>query len=107
MSNHSEEVASQPTLSNYTLSLIGALLSLLLFVFIVFIAYLPNRAAPVNQELIEARATRLAEIKAAQQELADNYQWVNKPEGIVRIPIERAMELTVQRLQAASKESDG
>ncbi len=107
MSNSHEKTPTQPTLSNYTLSLIGAVLSLLLFVFIVFIAYLPNRPAPVDQELVQTRATRLAELNAAQAELADSYKWVNKPEGVVRIPIERAMELTVQRLQSTSEESDG
>ena len=29
--------------------------------------------------------------------LLDNYSWVDKPGGAVRIPIERAMELTAQR----------
>jgi hypothetical protein len=35
--------------------------------------------------------------KNSQQDTLDTYGWVNREQGIVRIPIERAMQLTVQR----------
>ncbi len=35
--------------------------------------------------------------KAQQDELLHSYGWVNKSEGIARIPIERAIEITAQQ----------
>lgn len=84
--------------SNYLLSIIGAIGSLLLFALIIFIAYLPNRPGPVNARQVEQRLTNLAEVEAKQTDLASNYTWVNEKEGRVRIPVERAMQLAAARL---------
>ncbi len=68
----------------------------LIFVLIVFIAYLPNKAAPipVGSKTPEERATILREMRA--KEVAGNsYGWVDQTKGIVRVPIERAMQLTI------------
>ena len=39
----------------------------------------------------------LAALQAAQNERLTSYGWVDKPNGVVRIPIERAMALMVER----------
>jgi hypothetical protein len=41
--------------------------------------------------------TDLAEMRAAEEQMLHTYGWANKERQIVRIPIERAMELLVQR----------
>src|ERR1700752_2511147 len=41
--------------------------------------------------------TDLAQMRAAEQNTLHSYGWVDKQKGVVRIPIERAMELTAQR----------
>ena len=49
----------------------------------------PNRTTPVSD---------LADMRAAEDEVLQNYAWVDKQQGIVRLPIERAKQLTAQRL---------
>lgn len=39
----------------------------------------------------------LRDLRAEEARTLDNYQWVDKSAGVVRIPIEEAMKLTVQR----------
>ena len=51
----------------------------------------PNRNTPV---------TDLEDMRRAEDEVLNNYGWVDKQKGVVRIPIERAKELAVQRLNA-------
>ena len=45
------------------------------------------------------RKRNLAELSAQNKELLENYGWVDKTRGIVRLPIGRAMELTVREWQ--------
>jgi hypothetical protein len=61
--------------------------------------YVPQAAAvqPVEGVLTPAeRATLLAETRAKDQAAATTYGWVDQPKGIVRLPVDRAMELTVR-----------
>lgn len=44
----------------------------------------------------EGRAKALAEIRQREQAQGTTYGWVDQPKGIVRVPIDRAMELTVR-----------
>ncbi|MEO0795745.1 MAG: hypothetical protein AAFX93_11305 [Verrucomicrobiota bacterium] len=91
--------------SNSTLSLVGALGSLLLFALIVYIAYyIPkSRQEATNSEIVAEREATLAEVIAQQNDLATTYGVVNAEEGVVHIPLERAMELIVPRLNNADK----
>lgn len=49
----------------------------------------------------------LVAMRAAEKEKLENYDWVIREAGIVRIPIKRAMELTVERGLAARPEASG
>jgi len=49
----------------------------------------------VEQQLFES-ATRGERDRAARKERLRSYGWVDRKAGVVRIPIERAMELTAQ-----------
>jgi hypothetical protein len=69
-----------------------------LFLFIIFIAYLPNRPEPVNAQLIQQRTDQLATIQAEQKDLTTGYSWINQEEGVVRIPVEQAKRIVVNRL---------
>ena len=44
----------------------------------------------------EGRAQMLAELRQKEQAAATTYGWVDQQKGVVRLPIERAMELTVR-----------
>jgi len=46
------------------------------------------------------RWDRLQKLKTTQQEEITTYGWVDKDKGIARIPVDKAMELTIAKLQA-------
>lgn len=62
---------------------------------------------PPGYARAEERAAALENVKTNGAAVLSTYDWRNKDQGIVRIPIERAKELTVQEWQnpaAARKE---
>jgi hypothetical protein len=77
-------------------------------------------AEPIGADRAAERRQALEELRAAEAEALNEYGWVDQDKGIVRLKIERAMELTVrewqepeqvkallkQRLEEASKPAD-
>ena len=51
----------------------------------------------------EGRGGKLAEIRAKEHSASTSYGWVDQGKGVVRLPIDRAMELTVQELSSPAK----
>jgi hypothetical protein len=47
--------------------------------------------------------SEMAEMRAGEDKILHSYGWIDQQKGIVRIPIERAMELTAQRGLPARK----
>ena len=88
----------QMTRTQFYLSVAGTILAILMFGFIILIAYLPTRPEPVDQDLIDQRLAIL-EVNSKQHALANSYGWVDQTNGVVRIPIERAMVLTERDLR--------
>jgi hypothetical protein len=43
----------------------------------------------------EPTSAELRELRAAEQDKLNRYRWVNQKDGVVRVPIERAIELTL------------
>ncbi|MGA2693226.1 MAG: hypothetical protein ABSF76_12750 [Opitutaceae bacterium] len=88
---------------------VGAILVLLsLFGLLTVRVYTHHRpAAPQNEEpqnlskdlawkaTPELRRNALDKLRASQAYQAENYGWVDEKAGVVRLPIERAMELVV------------
>lgn len=63
--------------------------------------YVPHAAdvQPVEGVLTPAeRKTLLTEARAKEQAAATTYGWVDQPKGVVRLPIDRAIELTARDL---------
>ncbi len=48
----------------------------------------------------EGRKARLTEVRAAAQATASGYGWVDKQAGVVLLPVERAMQLTIDEINA-------
>ncbi|HTB80572.1 MAG TPA: hypothetical protein VK717_06765 [Opitutaceae bacterium] len=83
-----------------------------LFLFIIYLAYLPQREKTAEADLsqvsaderwqysAEGRASHLADLRAREQTEQTTYGWVDQKAGVVRLPIDRAMQLTLQDLQA-------
>lgn len=69
------------------------------------IVYIPYRPLPVDQAIVKDRLERLSKLRAHEKEVTTAYGWVNPEAGIVHIPVQRAMELTVNKIQAQQKSS--
>jgi hypothetical protein len=61
--------------------------------------YRYTHPAPITQNRIAERKKALAEIRSAEAESLNHYGWVDQAKGIVRLPIDRAMELMLQEYQ--------
>ena len=55
--------------------------------------------APLTEDRAALRRKNLAELRALNAEALANYAWVDQAKGIVRLPIEHAMKLTVAEWQ--------
>jgi len=88
--------------TGFFLTAIAVVGGFLIFVLILVIAYLPNKAAPLPEgtKTPEERAAILRELRAKEVAGATTYGWLDQPKGVVRIPIERAMQLTIEELKA-------
>jgi len=75
---------------------------LVIFVLILVVAYLPQAPAPLAEgaKTPEQRKTILVEHKAKETKAATSYGWIDQQKGIVQLPIDRAVELTIQELNA-------
>jgi hypothetical protein len=51
----------------------------------------------------EGRQAHLDEMRAKEQAVASSYAWIDKDKGIVQLPVDRAVEITLQELKAAQK----
>ena len=81
--------------SNTFLTFLGCLGALLVFVLIIFIAYLPNRPERVDAQVYATRQAKADESRAAGIQKLTNYELIDAEAGIVRIPIEDAISLTI------------
>lgn len=93
---------NESTQSNRLLTFIGALGAILIFALIILIAYLPNRPDPVNAEVAATRKAKAVEAIAQGKAKLAAFEVVNAEAGLVRIPIELAMEQTLQAYQRAA-----
>jgi hypothetical protein len=74
-----------------------------LFAAVVYYAYLPSQTGAFTGDGIhtaEVRQKNLAELRAKQAKQAANYAWVDQKHGVVQLPLDVAMELTVQKYAA-------
>ncbi len=97
-----EDTLAHPEQPRFLLS--AWLWAVVLFVFFGAIVAIVFGTMPRGSTYEEDRAkTRTEKLKAAREEwdkAANNYSWVDKNKGVARIPIQRAMELTLAELQA-------
>ena len=85
---------SRTTVAVYLIGIIG---SFLILAGLVRLMYHYTKPAPVDQERAKFRSKNLAEYRAATADALGNYGWVDQGKGIVRLPIDQAIELTLQQ----------
>jgi hypothetical protein len=60
----------------------------------------------VSHKVLAHANSELRELRAEEEAKLTRYQWVNKQKGVVRIPLPRAMELTLADYRAKSARND-
>jgi hypothetical protein len=83
----------------YLLGFIGLFL---LFVGILSVTYINRQVEPVESLLSRNRKNQVNKINQDAKKKMDAYQVVDRDKGLYRIPVTRAMELTLQAYQNAS-----
>lgn len=83
--------ASSP---NKLFTFLGSIGAILIFVLILYVAYLPNRPEPIDAAANAARQAQADETRAAGQAKITDYAVA--ADGSVQIPIEEAMQLILK-----------
>lgn len=101
MSDHNYRIeATPPSNTKYVWTGVAFGGLILAIGLIVAVLYFPNRIGDPTEDIIVERKANLAEVQAKQQELISEYAWVDKANGVVRIPVEQAMKLVVEELES-------
>lgn len=97
---------ANPSFLNQFVSVAAILGCFAVFGLLLYLTYLPNRPEgfPVGSVPPVERAARLRDLRSDESYMANRYSWVDQDKGIVRLPIERGMELTLKELSGMSSE---
>jgi hypothetical protein len=98
-------LAPEPSDRRILLSALAWVGVIFMFVFIVLIAYVPNRSVAIDARDVEARQQIRLRVETEQEKRASTYEWINQAEGQVRLPIGRARELIVEELRSSPSAS--
>ena len=80
-------------------AVIGFIIACLIFVGLVVIVKLSVSVPAIDADRDAVRAKALVEIRAAEEKSLATAGWVDQSRGIVRLPVETAMQITVQAWQ--------
>ncbi len=83
------------------LATVGAVGAILLFVLVTgtIDLYDSAKTAELQSRSLGQANVPLMDLKFAQMKRIETYRWVDQKHGVVAIPVERAMELMIQRRQ--------
>ena len=95
----SDAVPSKPS---FGLTFVAAIGGFLIFAVILLVVYLPKQPAPLGDGIKtpEQRKTALAELRANEAKVSTGYAWVDQSKGVVQLPLDRAIELTLRDIEA-------
>ena len=86
--------------SNHVSSAVtGFIIASLIFIALVVVVEFSVHVPAIDADHAAARAKALAEIRVAEEKSLDNPGWIDQSRGIVRLPIETAMQEMVQAWQ--------
>ncbi|MFU8848680.1 MAG: hypothetical protein ACNA77_08180 [Opitutales bacterium] len=86
----SDQTSSKSILPTF----LGSLGAILIFALIIFLAYLPNRPAPIDQTVIQERQAKADQARA--EGLAKTTKYAVGGDGTIQIPVDAAMNLVVK-----------
>lgn len=88
-----------PSHPNVAVRAVAVVVSFFLMSGVIWLMYHYTQPGPVEEARWTERAKNLAELNAKNKEELENLGWVSQDRGVVRLPIARAMELTVKEWQ--------
>ena len=82
---------------NGVIAFITLLTCIILVVFVIFVRELFNSwsDAELQSKVLGVQSEQLKELRQTEKSKLTKYQWVSQKDGVVRIPADRAVELTV------------
>ena len=91
-----------PSKSGLWVTVAAAIGGFAIFALIVFIAYLPKKPDPLpdGARTPEQRKSALADLRAKEKAALSTYGWVDQNAGIVRIPVDEAVKITIKEINA-------
>lgn len=98
---------NQASQSNFLLTFLGGLGAILIFVLILFIAYLPNRPEPVDADVAAERQAKADEARTAGIQKLNALEVIDAEAGVARIPIQDAMQRTVSAYRNGGSRQNG
>ena len=96
-------MSDSPSKSAPLVTILTVLAGFALFAVVVYYAYLPSQTGAYTADGIhtaEQRHKNLTELRAKQAKQAASYAWVDQKNGVVQLPLDVAMEFTVQKYAA-------
>ena len=93
-------MTDSPSKSAPLVTILTVMAGFALFLVVIHYVYVPRQTGVYTDDGMHTaaqRAENLAKLRAAQSKQAGAYAWVDQKAGIVQLPIDRAMELTVQK----------
>ena len=101
MSDHAHATGAPPEErdpKSGTTLIVGAVGVILLAVVVILLQVLFHRTAEAERwrKVVSQQPQELRRVQAEQLERINGYRWVDEPNGVVAIPVDRAMELVIQ-----------
>jgi len=94
---------SSPARPASLFSILAIIVCLSVFLLLVYLVYIPEQTGVFVGDGVrtaEERKTNLTELRIGEAKKATSYAWIDQSAGQVQLPIDRAMELTVQRYRS-------
>jgi hypothetical protein len=88
-----------PNVNRASGAALGFVVASLIFVVLVVVVKFSVHVPAIDAEASAARAKALAEIRGSENQSLNTAGWVDQSRGIVRLPIDTAMQETVQAWQ--------
>ena len=88
----------KPTMT-FVVGLVGTIMVLVLVVFAI-VLFQSVKGYEDTHKVIAARPQELLDLQSRQLERINEYRWVDREKGIVAIPIDRAMQLYVEKVES-------
>src|SRR3990172_9852623 len=93
----SEKYSDPSAYGTIVVGFVGAILTVAIIIGLQALFYSVEQEENV-EKVYSQSAEELAHLRAEQLELLNSYRWIDREKGVVGIPIDRAMEMTVQEI---------